>query len=287
MSRTCPGLAILALAASCGLAVGQAVAQAPPKPTPPATTNRAAGGGLPDIVGLQPGLSFQEAYDRLKAYNRIAKVAVGQSMDPDFGPDPVPYTMVLAEEGAMSPELIQADVTLPPGKQVVWQLVRTLRFPMDKQPLIKNLVTTLREKYGPESHVIQSTTPTLNWYFDEHGKPVTETGGLNFAHCAVFGENRAITDLGTGGVSGPQYNLKQPVRRTGTAQDLCHSLVIVRATFGQSPDPMLAVTLTVRIIDFPLEVRARAATVEFLAKGAAAQREKELEKANQQAKPKL
>jgi hypothetical protein len=293
MGRAYVGITILVLAASCGLAIGQATAQAPPKATPPLTTNGAAGGRLPDIVGLEPGIPFQEAYSRLKAYNKIAKVGVGRMMDPDFGADTIPYAMVLAEDGATSAELIGADVTLPPGKQLVWRLVRTIRFTAGKEPLITNLLTALREKYGPESYVIQSTTPTPVWYFDEQGKRVTETGGLSFANCAAFGGPQSVnTGVLSGQVLGPQYVLKQPVRRTGTDSDLCRSLVIVRATFQPFAQPgslelVLASTLTVSIIDYPLELREHDATVEFLTRGAAAQREKELENANQQAKPKL
>ena len=290
MGRAYDGITILVLAASCGLAIGQATAQAPPKATPPATTNGAAGGGpLPDIVGLQPGISMQDAYTRLKAYNRIAKVGVGRMMDPDFGADTIPYVMVLAENGESSADLIEASVTLPPGKPVVWRLVRTIRFEPGKEPLITNLLTALREKYGPESYVIQSTTPTPNWYFDEQGKRATETGGLSFANCAAFGGPQVMNMIVLNGqVSGPRYLLKQPVPHSGTDTDLCRSLVIVRATFQpKSSDLVLATALTVSIIDYPLEMREHEATVEFLAKAAAARREKELETANQQSKPKL
>src|SRR5512147_1982732 len=101
-----------------------------------ASTGPAAGAaaqGPPDIVGLKPGITLQEAYDRLKAYNKIAQVEIGRMLYPELAAEPVPYAVVLGQEGGLSADLIEADVTLPPGKPIVWRVVRTLRFPQGKE----------------------------------------------------------------------------------------------------------------------------------------------------------
>lgn len=287
MKRACPEMTILVLAASCGLAAGQAAAQESPKAAPPMSTNAAAGGALPDIVGLRPGITLQEAYDRLKAYNRIAKVEVGRMMYPDLAAEPIPYAVVLGQEGDLSADLIEADVTLPPGKQVVWRVVRTLRFPQGKEQPITNLMAALREKYGPESFVVKSNMPTPNWIFDEHGKVVADTGGLSFTTCAIAGGLPTINTGPLNGVVAPlQYNLIQPQQRSGTNADLCRALVTVRALIQPASDPRLATTLAVSVTDSPLEAREHEATVDFLA-NVAAQKKKEADSATPPPKPKL
>lgn len=272
MSRARPGMTILVLTALGCLAAGQAAAQGP----------------LPDIIGLQPGVPLQDAYDRLKAHDRIAKLEVGRMTYADFGPEPVVYALVLAEEGETSAELVEADVTLPPGRQTVWRLVRKLRFTPGKQPLIKDVLTALREKYGQESYAVRSNLPILNWFFDEQGKVVAESGGMSFSTCAVAGGLPTINTGALGGaVSGPQYLLIQPLPRSATNLELCRTLVTVRALIELAADPMLAAALTVSVTDSPLEAREHEATVEFLAGVAAAKRTKELDDADRVAKPKL
>ena len=195
-------------------------------------------------------------------------------MYPDLGAEPIPYAVVLGQEGELSADLIEADVTLPPGKPVVWRVVRTLRFPQGKEQPITNLMAALREKYGPESFVVKSNIPTPNWFFDEHGKVVADTGGLSFATCALVGGLPAINTSVLNGVVAPlQYNLIQPQQRSGTNADLCRALVTVRAVLHPAPDPRLALMLSVSITDSPLEAREHEATVNFLANGRSAEKE--------------
>ena len=248
---------------------------------------RAAAQASPDIVGLRPGITLQEASDRLKAYNRIAQVEVGRMLYPELAAEPVPYAVVLGQEGELSADLIEADVTLPPGKPLVWRVVRTLRFPRGKEQPVNNLMAALREKYGPESFVVKSNIPTPNWFFDQHGNVVADTGGLSLSTCALVGGLPAInTSVLNGAVAPVQYNLIQAWQPSGTNGDLCRGLVTVRAVIHPAPDPRLALMLSISITDGPLEARAREATVAFLANTAAA-RKKAADSATPPPKPKL
>ena len=127
--------AVLVLTGCLGLACMPAAAQAP----------AATKGGMPDIVGFTLGIPLQEAYAKMKAYDRIAKVDIGQMMAPEFGNKPTAFALALAENGASSAEIIEADVTLPPGKQAVWRIMRKVLFTPGQQPLIKNLLADLRK----------------------------------------------------------------------------------------------------------------------------------------------
>ena len=62
-----------------------------------------------------------------------------------------------------SNEIIEEDLTLPPHPQRVWRIVRTVRFPPDQQPLVKNLLSDLCRKYGPESFANAGAIPNLHW----------------------------------------------------------------------------------------------------------------------------
>jgi hypothetical protein len=69
----------------------------------PATAQAAdtAGGALPDIVGLRPGIPAQQAYDFLKAYDKAAKVYVSDTPlvgNAPPGSKPFPYLFTLTAD---------------------------------------------------------------------------------------------------------------------------------------------------------------------------------------------
>ena len=161
MSRARARTTMLVLVASCLLTSGRLASQESHRSTAIASKGAAASRTSPDIIGLRPGVPLQEAYDRLRAHNRIAKVGAGRMAYADFGAEPVTFALVQAEDGQSSAELIEADVTLPPGKQVVWRLVRKLQFTPGKAPLVEDLLTALREKYGTESYGVRGGVPAL------------------------------------------------------------------------------------------------------------------------------
>ena len=255
----------------------------------PLQTASTVSAALPDIVGLRPGVSFQAAYTFLKSYDQLAKVGVGAGPLQAFGSKPVPFMLVLGQDGASSAELIEADVTLPPGQQVVWKVSRELRFAPGKQTTAQNLVATLRQKYGPEGFLTQSTTPTLYWFYDEQGRRVTEVNGMQVSQCTTLADVSTVN-------YGPLLNLANsvpyPLIQIQPLDDReaivrCRPLVILVARMDRAADLNLIGMLSVAIADRPLEARAHKATLEFMAHGADAQRQQELDRANQQAKPKL
>jgi hypothetical protein len=239
---------------------------------------------LPDIVGMHVGVSAQEAYSFLKTYDRVAKITVGLMPMPQVSDKPVPHAFLLAEDGTSSAEMIEADLTLPPGKQQVWRVIRLLRFAPGKEMTNQNMMATLREKYGPEHYAIGGRGPSMYWFFDQQG---ARANGVPAPECARLDGLPRVNDGLFQGRIIPQYTLIQ-ARPTTPIGNRCRELVRVDALLAPVyGNDGLVGELTVSISDFALEARAHDATVAFLAGDAAAQKKRDLEQANKQAKPKL
>ena len=238
----------------------------------------------PDIVGMRTGLSAKEAYSFLKAYDRVAKITVALTPIPQFSDKPAPYAFLLAEDGTSSAEMVEADLTLPPGKQQVWRVIRKLRFAPGKETTNQNMMATLREKYGPEAYVIGGRGPSMYWFFDAQG---AHAGGVLAPVCARFDGIPTVNEGIFQGRIMAQYVLIQP-QQTAPEGRRCREVVKVAALLEPaSGNDGLVGELTVSISDFALEARAHEATAAFLAGDAAAQKKHDLDRANQQTKPKL
>lgn len=134
---------------------------------------------MPDIVGLYPGMYVGDAYNRLKTYfpNRPGKVDIHQSLIHGLNGDRSLVTQLhIPAEGEQenSDEVIDVAVTLPPNKQVVWTVYRTVIFGHGKEPSEEAMVSGLRQKYGREmpNAFHGAGLITLQWIFDRQGKPV-------------------------------------------------------------------------------------------------------------------
>ena len=241
-------------------------------------------GALPDVVGLRPGITAQEAYKFLKSYDRVAKIYVSDTPLPPVQDKPVPFAIAMAQDDNAA-EKIQADLTLPPSKQMVWRVTRRLQFSPDKQTSPQNLIASLRKKYGPESYMGSGRAPMLTWYFDEQGQRTTLPGGMNSANCASkFGPTMLL--MGVPASHGLQYLLIQPLSQSAD-DPICRSVVIVSAIMQPAQDQRLIYSLDVVVADLPLETRTHNMTVEMLANGGAAQQQRELDRANKREGPKL
>jgi hypothetical protein len=243
---------------------------------------------LPDVVGLTPDVSMQDAYAKLKAYDRTARLSIAQMPPEGLGAEPVAYALSLAQNGTSSNEIIEEDLTLPPHPQRVWRIVRTVRFPLGQQPLVKNLLSELRQKYGPESFANAGAIPNLHWYFDERGRPAVQGGGLTFSNCSGFSPPPTInSSVLQPGLSPLQIKLIQPVGALNVTLEPCRKLIAVNTTMELAADREIAALLLLSVEDYPLEVREHKATVEFLNNAANAQRQQQLNDANQAPKTKL
>jgi hypothetical protein len=243
---------------------------------------------LPDVVGLTPDVAMQDAYTKLKAYDKTARISIAQMPPEGLGPQPVAYALSLAQNGTSSNEIIEEDLTLPPHPQRVWRIVRTVRFPPGQQPLVKNLLSDLRQKYGPESFANAGAIPNLHWYFDEQGQHAAQGGGLTFSNCSGFSPPPTINpSVLQQGLSPLQIKLVQPVGALNVTLEPCRKLIAVNATMELAADREIAALLLLSVEDYPLEVREHRVTVDFLSNAANAQHQQQLNNANQAPKTKL
>ena len=167
------GATILAATAALGLltmSAGRSGAQSAPN----------SPNGMPDIVGLYPGMYIGDAYNLLKAYypERGGKVDMQQQQIHGLNGDkPVVIQLHIPAQDQQGPydDVIDVLVTLPPNRQAVWAVNRQLRFPTGKEPSLEATVAGLRQKYGPELpgafHGVVANT--LRWIVDPQGKRVS------------------------------------------------------------------------------------------------------------------
>ena len=140
--------------------------------------------GVPDVVGIRPGMSAQDAYNALKARANGAKIGIGQMAMPGVTDKPVVVVMSMRVMGSSPGETIAVWLTLPPNNQQVWGIIRKLQFGPGKEMLKSALLDGLKQKYGAE------TDPNY-WAFDEQGGRVP-TAGLRGNNCV----NREQVNLG-------------------------------------------------------------------------------------------
>ena len=244
----------------------------------------ATSGAMPDVVGLRPGIAPQEAYNFLKAYDRSAAVYVSDTSLPPAGAKPTPVAIAMAQDPSAA-EKIQADLTLPPMRQIVWRVARHLQFAEGKQTTIPNVIASLRAKYGPEAWMPSGRVIALTWYFDEQGHRTNLPAGTHPGTCAGrIGPTVPMWGIPAG--HGAPYPLIQPLP-VSEQEEICRAVVVVQAIATQGIDQRLVGVLDVVIADLALEARAHRATVQMLANAAAGQQQKELDRANQQEGPKL
>jgi hypothetical protein len=276
-SRT---VAFAAVVATTGLAASAA-----------ASPQGAPSGALPDIVGLRPGIPAQQAYDFLKAYDRIAQVFVSDTPVAAPGQSPVtqkpaPFAIAMTQDPNGAAELIQADLTLPPSKPMVWRVARRVRFTDDRQPTTENMIASLRKKYGAEDYrMLGANGGVLTWYFNEQGGRALPPNGVNPANCAaIVGPTDVL--MAVPAVHTQQFLLFQPLPDNPQVVS-CRTLVVVRAQLSSGMAAGRVLQLDVIVADLPLQARAHAATLELLANGAAAQQRRQDEQARGVAPPKL
>lgn len=242
--------------------------------------------GMPDIVGVYPGMYVGDAYNRLKTYfpNRDGKVDIHQGLIHGLNADkPLVTQLHIPAEGEQGDfdDKIDVAVTLPPNKQVVWTVYRTLIFQPGKEPSEDAMVAGLRQKYGREmpNAFHGAGLITLQWIFDRQGKPVP----ASFENCIQgrYGldslRNLVIdpTPAAYGALMTP------PVNIPGGAA--CKTFVYLRADLDRSSNGVIG-NMSLSMLDLGLALdeglRTQAAlqAVANADQKAAAQRQKKIDK---------
>lgn len=273
---TARGLRILSLLAiaTCALLGHMAYAQAKQGAA-------SASSAIPDVAGIRPGMPAEEAYKLLKARNPNIKIGLGQMPIPGFGEKPIVTEMRALVEDRSAPETLTVWLTIPPGKQVVLAVGRVLEYD-PSQPLLRSKVLDgLREKYGPET---ENSFAQVYWAFDEQGRR-PEAAPLRQANCGAV----APASLNVGAPQGAAFPAPSSLIYPVQQDSACNAYIRVTAEIvgAGGQDQTYARRITVLVWDLQLHRRTQEAYRAYLANGANAQSEAELEKAKQRTVPKF
>jgi hypothetical protein len=236
---------------------------------------------IPDVAGIRPGMSAEEAYKLLKARNPNIRIGIGQIPIPAFGEKPIVTEMRAVVEDRSAPETLTVWLTIPPGKQVVLAVGRVLEYD-PSQPLLRSKVLDgLREKYGPET---ENSLAQVYWAFDEQGRR-PEAAPLRQANCGAI----APASLNVGAPQGVTYPAPSSLIYPVQQDSACNAYIRVTAEIvgAGGLDQTYARRITVMVWDLHLHRQAQQAYQAYLANGAKAQSESELAKAKQRTVPKF
>lgn len=240
------------------------------------------GGSLPDVVGIRPGMTPQEAYSALKEHGNGAKVGIGQVILTGVSDKPVALIMSERVLDASPAEVITVWLTAPPARQQVFAVRRTLKFDPQHEMLKSKVVDGLRQKYGPETSTESRRSlgimdPMIHfWMFNEQGARLDRSGSCLYAGLMNLSE--------PDNPSTPQPNT--PLFVMSPLPNGCTDVVSVSTQLGpgnQGSDFVGVVSVIAQ--DTSLARRSKEAYAAYLANADEARRKADLEKAKQQKAP--
>lgn len=223
----------------------------------------------PDVLGIRLGMPLREAFTVLQTTNPNKKLETTASNYPSIS-KPVLSMLSLGFAPANSVENIAVYLTPPPDHQVVYRVKRHLGM----QKMFRgNVLSSLHEKYGPES-LQTNAGHQMWWVFDDQGRPSKLPVSANSAQVSL--EDCAVRAPGTGnsgwfGIGSIQNNLNN----IESAAWCVSSGIIVHASFGGPGD--IVDTLDVDMFDVPLAVRAGKSEMAWLADLSKVQQQKQVE----------
>ncbi len=298
-----------------------------------------------DCVGLRSGMSVSEASERLKSYNPKLEVRSIEIQIPSLGEKPVlerllgvrhavpagntkapaqggPFLRAPPPPPTGEPlESLQAAITLPPNKPLVWNVVRILCFEQGAEQSKTALFTALAQKYGKESVTIDRGFGNISrlWVRNPQGNLIE---GQDAEECSTFWQayEHAYPDiLGGGGFSIPA--LKEPPRTYVMAEaptniftrsdflnglatityrnmldhpakvpeqlQKCQTMTYVAAELSVGANREIVNRIRLSVVDAGLELQSKGATHALIKQTETGQEEQRVERAKQQEKPKF
>lgn len=223
---------------------------------------------LPDTLGIALGMPVKDAVQRMKELGLAIHVA--ETNPSNLLEKPLLHELQGSKgmTGSVSGESLRVSIATPPHSQVVWQVLRTSQFPEQARPASATILTSLREKYGPEiwKELDGAGHPrVVRWLFDEQGRPLVGDTNANLARgCNSYGPNNGTFNTKAGQL------------------DPCYGIVHFEAKINALSKPGIADTLEIRMMHGPIARAFFPATDAWIQdqQGKAANRE--VEKAKQQ-----
>ncbi|MDP1767503.1 MAG: hypothetical protein Q8L74_01730 [Nitrospirota bacterium] len=223
---------------------------------------------LPDTLGIALGMPVKDAVQRMKELGLAIHAA--ETNPSNILEKPLLHELAgsKAMMGSMSGESLRVSIATPPHSQVVWQVFRTSQFPEQARPASATILTSLREKYGPEiwKELDGAGHPrVVRWLFDEQGRALT-------------GEANAMLARGCNSYSPNNGTFNTPAGQ----RDPCYGIVHLEAKINALSKPGVADTLEIKLMHGPLARTFFPATEAWIQEQQAKAANREVEKAKQQ-----
>ena len=266
----------------------------------------AEGTGGPDILGVRTGMSPEQVYETLKGIDVTHRVTVAQVSIPALlGDKTAVFAMAPEGRNSGSAETMSVWISLPPNPQQVWSVQR--QFNGSIHTTIGQIIESLRQKYGPETVASMSNpnanpnAPDMFWIYDGKGHLADSATGKHIQKdCANYG----LQPISIGNLPGPPasqvaagavsaaFSVQGPILMGvyDPTQHLdCQGWIQIHAyaSGGFLDHGVFNDSLFVSITDFGIQKRAAYALNQVLTGAANKQLQQDLNKANQQAVPKL
>ncbi|HXA00279.1 MAG TPA: hypothetical protein VN025_21145 [Candidatus Dormibacteraeota bacterium] len=245
---------------------------------------------LPDVEGIHLGMPVKEA---IAIVNKIYR---GENLQgpPNIywvkfasGPQQPWVTYVkgaLPKSDGQLGDAIMVRFSAPPNPQRVVWIQRQINFPMDKTPAASVLIQSLHEKYGVSSKGVLGTN--MAWVMDEQGQPVPPTRDMA---CSGLTNQSAVSGSQTAPGTIPFLLGPNPFTDAELVRlsRLCKYPVNITTGLDETHPNAMIGNLVVTMTENGIDTRAAIATQKYIDNLNAAQRQQQLNKANQQAPPKL
>ena len=269
----------------------------PSAPVPVAPAGGIDPSRLPDIQGIHLGMSPQDTFNRMKPLYPQNGTASGVTPSYERFNQAPGSSFVSSMIGIVNPclrtnESCSDDTTIvfnmPPNKQGVVSIQRSLQFQMGKEPTPETIKAALIQKYGPNPIVINANL--LGWSYDEQGRPTAPSNGKGQLQCAgnireaVAGGPSPTNATPAGSIKSIGGPLTQ-AEITDLMRDQCRVGVYVLVNMTII-GPKVTI-LDIKVSENSEDTRAIIATQRFLDNIAAGQQRQQIKNAQQQAAPKL
>jgi hypothetical protein len=236
----------------------------------------AAAAGIVDVAGMKPGMTVKDTILALRAANPDLKLTPNTFRLVGLGDQDLMDTV---RADSLSGDQYMLEFTLPPTHEVLWGLMRIIKFDEKHRPTAANTIAELRKKYGPESGSIAGSQ--FYWGFDTRGNPIdwVKPGG-----CAP--QVQGLQSDVTNGYSPDSHHAQD-----GQNQRDCSKAVMLSAALNldnsEGPSKGTVVTLTVSMEHGALHRAAADATYAVALRAQRAQDAKDASDAQKRTVPKL
>jgi hypothetical protein len=233
----------------------------------------------PDVIGVRPGMSIDEAIGIAKRHNPTLDVY------PHVGSSALLPGVVFSDgvnlRNFNQSENIDLMAAMEPNAKIVWGIRRGVVYADESRPTVTNIIAALRQKYGKEDGSLQHPASVqaagvelldAYWLFDNAGKRVPPAAAREYAQLC-----RQTHLPGQDPLALAQANRATLLVPGGFR---CDRWIFIQAQWQPTPagggmTPGLALNMSITLGNGALHGKAYAASVAFVESAARDQQNKE------------